>query len=482
VGLGSGEDRGERLRGTAVRAGLPDVFVRAHLERSLRDSVFPTIASVPRLEAARATEASSRSNRPGVQSAGVTGGNSPHYTNQPRKTKTDRVPVKYLFFSTLLAALRRNRNQFHSRPEQVQLLRNPRARLLRDTTQSFEQTVDAVADGERRAAARARELRACQTLEFESNKKLPFFLGEPSPVLAFIEKVRKENRRAGRVAAGCCLVGRGAGAIRLVRELDAGFADGPAERAAAHLSCNRESQMRPARAQFLGIEELQKHREKVLGRVLARQRRKCRADLAGGAVNGGNKNQEQNLLAHGIERSLPAGSYKLSQDFIGRRTSFFAVLAVKVRDQFRGGRKCGQDPARRRAQPVFFQAFFMMQFIDETRLQTADQATAVASGHHDAAPAPRAVCNENGPVPYARTWFGDYGGRGTAPVVFGAELAGSQGAVPEARAARNRGRTCRKKYCYASRRSGESLRDRSEVRPAQKKAPALAGAGVAMPQ
>jgi hypothetical protein len=47
VGLGSGEDRGERLRGTAVRAGLPDVFFRAYLERLLRDSVFPTIASVP---------------------------------------------------------------------------------------------------------------------------------------------------------------------------------------------------------------------------------------------------------------------------------------------------------------------------------------------------------------------------------------------------------------------------------------------------
>jgi hypothetical protein len=63
AGLGSGEDRGARLRGAAVRAGLPDVFVRAHLERSLRDSVFPTIASVPRPEAARATEASSRCNR-----------------------------------------------------------------------------------------------------------------------------------------------------------------------------------------------------------------------------------------------------------------------------------------------------------------------------------------------------------------------------------------------------------------------------------
>ena len=77
----------------------------------------------------------------------LTGENSPHPTNQPRKRKTDRVPVKYLFFSTPLAALLRNRNQRRSQPKQVQLLRSPRARLLGDAAQSFEQTVDAVADG-----------------------------------------------------------------------------------------------------------------------------------------------------------------------------------------------------------------------------------------------------------------------------------------------------------------------------------------------
>ena len=418
----------------------------------------------------------------GFPSAGVTGGNSPHHTNQPRKTKTDRVPVKYLFFSTLLAALRRNRNQFCSRPEQVQLLWNPRARLLSDTTQSFEQTVHAVADGERRAAAGPRELRAGQALEFKSNEKLPFFHGEPSPLLAFIEKVREENRRPGRLAAGCCLVGQGAGEIRLVRELDPRFADGPAERAAAHLSCNRESQMGPARAQFLGIEKFQKYREKVLGRVLARERRKCRADLAGGAVNGGNKNQEQNSLAHGTERSIPAGSYKLRQDFIGRGTSFIAVMAVEVRDQFRGGRKWGQDPARCRPEPVFFQTFFMMEFIEETRLQAADQATAVASGHHDAAPAPRAVCQENGPIPYARTWFGEYGGRGrrqsfSGPSPLARKARSPRRARPETEAARA-GRNiatpaaAEANFCGIGRRCGQH----------KKKDPELAGAGVAMPQ
>jgi hypothetical protein len=88
------------LRGTAVLAGLPDVFIRAHLERSLRDSVWPTIASVPSVEAARATETSSRCDRPGFRSAGVTGEDSPHYTNLSTETKIDRVLTKYFFLST----------------------------------------------------------------------------------------------------------------------------------------------------------------------------------------------------------------------------------------------------------------------------------------------------------------------------------------------------------------------------------------------
>ena len=38
---------------------------------------------------------------------GLTGENSPLYTNQPAKTKTDRVPVKYILASTPLAGQKR---------------------------------------------------------------------------------------------------------------------------------------------------------------------------------------------------------------------------------------------------------------------------------------------------------------------------------------------------------------------------------------
>ena len=58
VGLGPGEDKRRRLRGTAVRAGLPDVFVRAHLgQRGPHNRVraFPrpyARPSQPRMESA----------------------------------------------------------------------------------------------------------------------------------------------------------------------------------------------------------------------------------------------------------------------------------------------------------------------------------------------------------------------------------------------------------------------------------------------
>lgn len=97
------------MRGTAVRAGWPDVFVRAYLERSLRDSVWPTIASVPSVEAARTTAISGRWNRPGLGSAGVTGEDSPHYTNLSTEKKIDRVLAKYFFLSTGNAEDRRKR-------------------------------------------------------------------------------------------------------------------------------------------------------------------------------------------------------------------------------------------------------------------------------------------------------------------------------------------------------------------------------------
>ena len=56
---------------------------------------------------------------------------------------------------------------------------------------------------------------------------------------------------------------------------------------------------------------------------------------------------------------------------------------MKMGDQFQGGRKCGEDFARRRPSLVFLQAFFIAQFLQEIGLQATDGALAIVPGHHD---------------------------------------------------------------------------------------------------
>lgn len=50
-----------------------------------------TIASVPSLRAARGTERTPKELDGRARLAGISGENSPYYTNQPTKIKTDRV-------------------------------------------------------------------------------------------------------------------------------------------------------------------------------------------------------------------------------------------------------------------------------------------------------------------------------------------------------------------------------------------------------
>src|SRR5580658_6046083 len=92
-------EQGKRkaIEETRLYAPVPGLFpVQAHLERSLRVQRCPPIASVPLLRAARDAKRRPMESAAAL-SAGVTGENSPHLTNQPRKSKTDRVLVKYFF-------------------------------------------------------------------------------------------------------------------------------------------------------------------------------------------------------------------------------------------------------------------------------------------------------------------------------------------------------------------------------------------------
>jgi hypothetical protein len=79
--------------------GLPPV--QAHLERSLRVQRCPTIASVP-ISGPYATQSETPKESVAPCPRELTGENSPLYTYQPAKMKTDRVLVKYFFAGTFL--------------------------------------------------------------------------------------------------------------------------------------------------------------------------------------------------------------------------------------------------------------------------------------------------------------------------------------------------------------------------------------------
>src|SRR5271170_5934953 len=104
------------------------------------------------------------------------------------------------------------------------------------------------------------------------------------------------------------------------------------------------------------MEEFQKHCEKVLRRVFTRERGKCRADLRRRAVDGRNKDQQQERLSNWIERPIGTRPDKLRNNLIDRGI-LVITLAVKMREEFVRGRKCGQDFARCRASSVLFEAF-----------------------------------------------------------------------------------------------------------------------------
>jgi hypothetical protein len=178
-----------------------------------------------------------------------------------------------------------------SGPEQVKLFRYTVAGSSGDTAESFKQTLDAMVDGWSGMAAATGEFCARDAFEFEFDEKLPFPLGQPSPVLAVIEESREQNVRMGIFAALWCFSG-GRRPVQVIREVQARFANGPAECTATHLSRDGERKMRPAQVEFLGMEEFQKSGKEVLSGVLAGKRRKCCADLGGGAVDGWNKNQQ----------------------------------------------------------------------------------------------------------------------------------------------------------------------------------------------
>src|SRR6202041_702173 len=122
----------------------------------------------------------------------------------------------------------------------------------------------------------------------------------------------------GSIAALGDSLGRGRSCVRVIREVQSKLANRPAEGASAHLSRDGESKVRAAQAEFLRVQEIEKSREKMLGRVLAAEQGKHGADLSRGAVDGRNKNQEHDPLADRMESAVRARSNKVQKDFVDR--------------------------------------------------------------------------------------------------------------------------------------------------------------------
>ena len=100
----------------------------------------------------------------------LTGENSPHYTYQPTKMKTDRVPAEYFFASTEMHrhALDNWRSQEQdSWDEEIELLGSSVVRCLGNAAEAVEQALDAMPDRYGRMPVATREFRARDSVELE---------------------------------------------------------------------------------------------------------------------------------------------------------------------------------------------------------------------------------------------------------------------------------------------------------------------------
>ena len=242
-------------------------------------------------------------------SAGVTGRNSPRHTNQPRKTKTDRVGVKYFFAragARLYYGERAEETVFlaetGSAREKIQLFgSNYGSWLCGDAAEAIEQALDAVADCHRGMAAAEREFLTGSAFELELCEQFAFFRRKPSAALAIIEKLLQQDVRAGILDAHLRVRKRDPSSVRIVSQRGAGLANRPAICAATYLAGDGKGQVRAAGLEFARGEKFEQSGKQVLGRIIAGKRGKGDGYLGSGAVDRWNEGQQQESLSHRMQ-------------------------------------------------------------------------------------------------------------------------------------------------------------------------------------
>src|ERR1700722_6096038 len=212
---------------------------QAHLEHALRNSVVPK-TRVPLRVRVR--------HRVGTYElgahlfAGVTGENSPHYTNQPRIRKTARVLAKYFFLGTC---------RQRSTRKQLQLLgRFFPLRALRNAPQTIEQSQDPGPGRGGGIPVASGNLPARDAIEFEADKEFAFLGREPSQLLTDIEEATENDFGIERLLSRRIRNFFYRIATRLLRRSSSRFANGPTKRLPAQLARNRKRQVRSSRPHF----------------------------------------------------------------------------------------------------------------------------------------------------------------------------------------------------------------------------------------
>ena len=130
--------------------------------------------------------------------------------------------------------------------------------------------------------------------------------------------------------------------VRFIAQRSMRLTNRPPKCAAAYFSGDGKAKVRVAGTQILGVKEFEKSGKEALSGVIAGQRRKRRDDLARGAMNGRNEDQQQEPLPHRSEQRVAAASQKIEKDFIGRRVLLMVVVVPQFADEFEARRKRGQ--------------------------------------------------------------------------------------------------------------------------------------------
>lgn len=141
----------------------------------------------------------------------------------------------------------------------------------------------------------ARELKAGDAFDLKLNQEMAFFGRKPAVFLAAVEELMQLSVGSKRFPQDNFIAGGMSFYFR--RRCTPGFANGPAKRVAAEFAGDGKGNVGAARLQFRGIQEVEENRDHLLGDVVARERRERGCDLACGAVDGRNEDQEKKLLA-----------------------------------------------------------------------------------------------------------------------------------------------------------------------------------------